>query len=85
MMLGLGAVRTVVPVVPPRGVLRIGARMGDMLVVHAQHALDAADHAADRSADHRADRAGNAAAFMESMRGPARDALGLCRQRNGEE
>lgn len=59
--------------------------MGDMLVVDAQHAFDPADHAADRGADHRADRAGNAAAFMETVRGPARDALGLCRQRNGEE
>lgn len=85
MMFDLGAVRPVVPVVPPRSGLRVGARMGNMLVVHAQHAFDTADHAADRGADHRADRAGNAAAFMKSMRGSARNALGLCRHWSGEE
>src|SRR4051794_27669318 len=52
-----------------------------MLIVDPEHALDAADHTADRGADHGADRPRDAAAFVKSMRGAARDALRLRRQR----
>lgn len=69
-----------------RGVLAI--RIGDRALVDAEHALDAADHAADRRADHGADRARDAVAFMEPVRGAARNALRLRRKRrcdNGEK
>jgi hypothetical protein len=51
-------------------------------VLDAEHALDAADHAADRRADDCADRPGNAVAFVKSMRGTARHTLRLrCHRR----
>ena len=52
-----------------------------MRMVNAEHALDPADHAANRGADHRADRARDAVAFVKAVRGPARNALRLRGQR----
>ena len=52
------------------------------LLVHTEHALDAADDATDRAADDRADRTRNAAAFIESMGNATRHALGLRRDRS---
>ena len=51
----------------------------------AEHAFDAADHAADRGADDRADRSGDPVAFMEPVRGAARDTLGLRGQRSRDQ
>src|SRR6185369_6094147 len=57
-------------------------RIGDAVrMVDAEHAFDAADHAADRGADHRADRAGDAVALLKPVRGSARNALRLRGQR----
>ena len=52
-----------------------------MRMVDAEHALDAADHAANRGADHRADRPRDAVALVKAVRGPARNALRLRGQR----
>ena len=52
-----------------------------MRMVDAEHALDAADHAANRGADHRADRARDAVALVKAVRGPTRNALRLRGQR----
>ena len=53
-------------------------------LIDAEHAFDAADHAADRCADDRADRAGDAVALMETMRGAAGNALRLGGKRHSE-
>lgn len=53
-------------------------------LIDAEHAFDAADHAADRGANDRADRTGDAVALMETMRGAAGDALRLGGKRHGE-
>jgi hypothetical protein len=68
---------------PRRRRFRI-VRVRRMPVVDAERAFDAADDAADRRADHGTDRARDAVAFMETMRGAARDALRLCRHRRRE-
>src|SRR6202051_5023527 len=52
--------------------------------IEAEHAFDAADHAADGRADDCADRTGDTVAFMKTMRGAARYALGLRGDRQGE-
>src|SRR5882672_7320453 len=50
-----------------------------VVVVDAEHALEAADDATDRAADDGADRSGAAVAFIKTMRGAAGNALRLCR------
>ena len=55
-----------------------------VVMVDAEHALDAADHATDRAADDGADRSGAAVAFIKTMRGAAGNALRM-RRRSGED
>lgn len=52
------------------------------LLVDAENALDAANHATDRAADNGADGTGDAAAFIESMGDATRHTLGLRRDRS---
>jgi len=52
--------------------------------VEAEDAFDATNHATDGRADDRAHRTGDAVAFTKTMRGAARDALGLRGDRQGE-
>ena len=55
-----------------------------MALIDAEHAFDAADHAADRRPDHCADRARDQVAFVQSVRRAARNALRLRRHRKRE-
>src|SRR4051812_39901780 len=59
-------------------------RITHALMVDAEYAFDAADHAADRRADDRADRARDAVALVKSICRPARDALRLRGHRSRE-
>ena len=52
------------------------------LLVHTEHALDAADDTTDRAADNCADRTRDAATFIESMGDATRHTLGLRRDRS---
>jgi hypothetical protein len=52
--------------------------------VEAEDAFDATNHATDGRADDRADRTGDTVAFTKTMRGAARDALGLRGNRQDE-
>ena len=69
-MLRLAAVRLAVAVRRPRCIL-VAAGIRHRTLVDAEHAFDAADHAADGRADHGADRTGDPVAFMKSVRGAA--------------
>ena len=56
-----------------------------MPVVDAEDAFDAPDHTADRGADDGADRSGDPVAFVEPVRGAARDTLGLRGRRSRDQ
>jgi hypothetical protein len=76
MMAPMPDVMTIIPVYRRR------RRIGDGTRVHAEHALDAPNDAADGCANDCADRPGDAATFLEAVRRTARDALRLRRQRH---
>jgi hypothetical protein len=48
--------------------------IGNILLIDAEHAFNAADHSTDRAADDGADRAGNAIALKETMSGSSGNA-----------
>jgi hypothetical protein len=54
---------------------------GRVAMIDAEHAFDAADHAADGGSDHRADRTRDAPALVKSMSRATRHALRLRRHR----
>ncbi len=76
----IGAVRTHMPAAAIDRLFGID-RLGRIVPVDAEHALDAADDTADRTADDGTDRAGDAPALIDAMHDAAGDALRLCRKR----
>jgi hypothetical protein len=68
----------------PAPIDRARLGVGCVAVIDAEHALDAADRAADRSTNYGADGTGDAAAFMKAMRGAAGNALRLRGERECE-
>lgn len=74
-----------VPTDARRGRFGVFAVAVGVLMIDAEHALDATDNAANCGTDNGADRTGNAIALIETMRGTTRNALRLRGDRRGKK